>query len=320
MLPPTGWGAEPVGTYAFHRLLWAFPTLLGVATLVFLMIHLVPGDPVEAMLGEYAAPSAREELRAQLGLDKPLPEQYLSFMAGIAVGDFGRSVALEGRPQVAAVIAEAFPTTLLLALAAMAVALIIALPAGMISAARRNSLSDYTLSTAALLGISIPNFWLGPLLILLFSIQLGWLPVSGLDTPAGLVLPALTLGTSLAAALTRMVRAAMSEEMAQDYIRTARARGLPEWRVVGVHALRNSLIPVVSVAGLQFGALLAGAVVTERIFSIRGIGFILIDSIGRRDYPMVQGAILVIAFCYIAVNLATDLLYALIDPRVRFGR
>jgi len=306
--------------YALRRLLGAVPTLIGVATLIFLMIHLVPGDPVEAMLGEYAAPSAREELRGQLGLDKPLHEQYLSFLGGVVTGDLGRSVALEGRPAVAQVIAEAFPTTLLLALAAMAVALIIALPAGTISAARKNTLTDYAVSTGALLGISIPNFWLGPLLILFFSIQLGWLPVSGLDDPWGLVLPALTLGASLAAALTRMVRAAMTEELSQDYIRTARAKGLPEWRIVGVHALRNSLIPVVSIAGLQFGALLAGAVVTERIFSIQGIGFILIDAIGRRDYPLVQGTILVIAACYIAVNLATDLMYAVIDPRVRYGR
>ncbi len=306
--------------YALRRVLGAVPTLLGVATLIFLMIHLVPGDPVEAMLGEYAAPSAREELRSQLGLDKPLHEQYLGFLGGLVTGDLGRSVALEGRPKVAQVIAEAFPTTMILALAAMAVALVIALPAGTISAARKNTLTDYAVSTGALLGISIPNFWLGPLLILLFSIQLGWLPVSGLEDPRSLVLPALTLGASLAAALTRMVRAAMTEELSQDYIRTARAKGLPEWRVVGVHALRNSLIPVVSIAGLQFGALLAGAVVTERIFSIQGIGFILIDAIGRRDYPLVQGTILVIAACYIAVNLATDLMYSVIDPRVRYGK
>ena len=306
--------------YALRRVLGAVPTLLGVATLIFLMIHLVPGDPVEAMLGEYAAPSAREELRSQLGLDKPLHEQYLGFLGGLVTGDLGRSVALEGRPEVAQVIAEAFPTTMILAIAAMTVALVIALPAGTISAARKNTLTDYAVSTGALLGISIPNFWLGPLLILLFSIQLGWLPVSGLEDPRSLVLPALTLGASLAAALTRMVRAAMTEELSQDYIRTARAKGLPEWRVVGVHALRNSLIPVVSIAGLQFGALLAGAVVTERIFSIQGIGFILIDAIGRRDYPLVQGTILVIAACYIAVNLATDLMYSVIDPRVRHGK
>ena len=306
--------------YTLRRLAVAVPSLLGVATLIFLMIHLVPGDPVEAMLGEYATPSAREELQAQLGLDKPLHEQYLAFLAGLAVGDMGRSVALEGRPEVASVLAEAFPTTLLLAVAAMAVALLVALPAGMLSAARRNTATDYAVSTAALLGISIPNFWLGPLLILLFSIQLAWLPVSGLDDPAGLVLPALTLGTSLAAALTRMVRAAMADELSQDYIRTARAKGLPQWRVVGVHALRNSLIPVISVAGLQFGALLAGAVVTERIFSIRGVGFILIEAISRRDYPLVQGAILLIAASYILVNLATDLLYGAVDPRVRYDR
>ena len=306
--------------YALRRLAVAVPSLFGVATLVFLMIHLVPGDPVDAMLGDYAAPSAREELRTQLGLDRPLPEQYAVFMGGVVTGDLGRSVALEGRPAVAAVITEALPTTMLLALAAMAIALLIALPAGMISAARKNTLTDYAVSTAALLGISIPNFWLGPLLILLFSVQLGWLPVSGLEGPASLVLPALTLGASLAAALTRMVRASMIEELNMDYIRTARAKGLSQLRVVGIHAFRNSLIPVISVAGLQFGALLAGAVVTERIFSIRGIGFILIEAIGRRDYPVVQGTILVIAASYIAVNLATDLLYAAIDPRVRYGR
>lgn len=306
--------------YAIRRLLVAAPSLLGVATLVFFMIHLVPGDPVEAMLGEYAAPSAREELQTQLGLDKPLHEQYFAFLAGVISADLGNSVAIEGNPPVAGVLAEAFPTTMLLAASAMIVALLIALPAGMLSAARKNTATDYTVSTLSLLGLSIPNFWLGPLLILLFAIILRWLPVSGLANPAGLVLPAITLGTALAAALTRMVRASMLEELGQDYIRTARAKGLSELRVVGVHAFRNSLIPVVSVAGLQFGTLLAGAVVTERIFSIHGLGFVLIDSIGRRDYPVVQGAILLIAACYILVNLATDLLYGLIDPRVRYSK
>lgn len=304
--------------YALRRLLFAVPTVLGVATLVFLLIHLVPGDPVEAMLGEYAAPSAKEELTRQLGLDRPLPEQYVAFIAGLGTGNLGTSVAIDGQPAVAAVIAEAYPSTLLLAFVSMFVALAIAIPAGVVSAARRNSLLDHTVSTVALLGLSIPNFWLGPLLILLFAVTLNLLPVSGLENPAGLILPAITLGTSLAAVLTRMVRASMSEELGKDYIRTARSKGLSEFRVVAVHAFRNSLIPVVSVAGLQFGTLLAGAVVTERIFSIRGLGFVLIEAINRRDYPIVQGAILVIAVSYILVNLLTDLLYGLIDPRVRY--
>lgn len=308
-----------MAAYTLRRLVLALPSMLGVATIVFLMIHLVPGDPVEAMLGEYASPGDLEKLRHDLGLDKPLPEQYFGFLGGLVIGDLGKSVSWEKDRPVGAILAEALPVTVVLALASMAVALVISLPAGMISAARRNKPADYIVSTAALLGLSIPNFWLGPLLILLFSVQLGWLPVSGLDSPAGLVLPAVTLGTALAAALTRMVRACMADELTQDYIRTARAKGLPGWRVIGVHAFRNSLIPVVSVAGLQFGTLLAGAVVTERIFSLRGIGFVLIEAISRRDYPVVQGAVLLVAAGYILVNLASDLFYGLIDPRVRYG-
>jgi peptide/nickel transport system permease protein len=304
--------------YALRRLLFALPTVFGVVTLVFLMVHLVPGDPVEAMLGEYTAPSAREELTRQLGLDRPLPEQYLAFIGGLATGNLGTSVAIDGQPTVMAVILEAYPSTLLLAFVSMLVALAIALPAGMISAARRNTPLDHAVSTFALLGLSIPNFWLGPLLILLFAVTLNLVPVSGLENPAGLVLPAITLGTSLAAVLTRMVRASMSEELGRDYIRTARSKGLSEFRVIAVHAFRNSLIPVVAVAGLQFGTLLAGAVVTERIFSIRGLGFVMIEAINRRDYPVVQGAILIIAVSYIIINLLTDLLYGLIDPRVRY--
>lgn len=306
--------------YALRRIGMAVPALLGVVTLIFLMIHLVPGDPVEAMLGEYASPAAREELAEQLGLDRPLHEQYVAFVWGLLRGDFGNSVAREGRPPVASILAGAAPNTLLLAVSAMLVALCMALPFGAISAARRNTPIDYAVSSLALLGLSVPNFWLGPLLILLFSISLGWLPVSGLESPAGLVMPALTLGTALAAALTRMLRATMVEELEQDYIRTARAKGLPERRVVVVHALRNSLIPVISVGGLQFGALLAGAVVTERIFSIHGVGYVIIEAISTRDYPVVQGAVLLIAGSYIIVNILTDLVYGLVDPRVRYER
>ena len=306
-------------TYTLRRLVLAVPSVLGVATFVFLMVHLAPGNPVDAMLGDYAGPADREALSRQLGLDRPLHEQYFSFLGGVIKGDLGNSVSWEkGRP-VAAILGEALPITLLLAVSSMLVALAVAIPAGMVSAAKRNSLPDYAVSTLALLGLSIPNFWLGPLLILLFSVHLGWLPVSGLEGPAGLVLPALTLGTALAAALTRMVRASLADELSQDYIRTARAKGLSEFRVITVHAFRNSLIPVVSVAGLQFGTLLAGAVVTERIFSLRGVGFVMIEAISRRDYPVVQGAILLIAACYICVNLLTDLIYAIADPRVRYS-
>lgn len=305
-------------TYAMRRLLIAVPSVFGVVTLVFLMIHLVPGDPVEAMLGEYAGPSDREALEKQLGLDRPLHIQYLGFLGGLAQGDLGQSVAIEGEPAVSSVILEAYPYTMLLAFSSMVIALMIAIPAGILSAAYKNTPVDYSVSVFALLGLSIPNFWLGPLLILAFSIQLNLLPVSGLENPAGLILPAITLGTALAAALTRMVRASMSEELTQDYIRTARSKGLSQFRVVAVHAFRNSLIPVVSIAGLQFGTLLAGAVVTEKIFSIRGLGFVMVEAISKRDYPVVQGTILIIAVTYIVINLLTDLVYALIDPRVRY--
>jgi peptide/nickel transport system permease protein len=304
--------------YALRRILMAIPAILGVATIVFLMVHLVPGDPVEAMLGEYAGPSAKVELEHQLGLDLPLYVQYWNFITGLFRGDLGNSIAIDGQPSVYSLVAEAYPFTLLLAVSSMLVALAIAVPAGIISAARRNTAWDYSVSTFALLGLSIPNFWLGPLLILLFAVQLNWLPVSGLSDPLGLVLPAITLGTALAAALTRMIRASMSEELSKEYIRTARAKGLSEFRVVTGHAFRNSLIPVVSVAGMQFGALLAGAVVTEKIFSIRGLGFVMIEAITTRDYPVAQGAILIISFSYILINLLTDLLYAYIDPRVRY--
>lgn len=305
-------------TYAFRRLLLALPTLLGVATIIFLLIHLVPGDPVESMLGEYATAADKEELRTQLGLDRGLHEQYGIFLAGLAVGDLGSSVSIEGEPPVLEVLLDAYPYTLLLAFSSMLVALLIALPAGMISALKKDTAWDSSLTLFSLLGLSIPNFWLGPLLMLLFAIVLGWLPVSGLDNPWGIVLPALTMGTSLAAALTRMVRASVLEELGKDYVRTARAKGLSESRVLVHHAFRNALIPVISVIGLQFGTLLAGAVVTERIFSIQGVGYVLIEAISRRDYPLVQGAVLIIGGSYVVVNLCTDLLYAVVDPRVRY--
>lgn len=304
--------------YALRRILLAVPTVLGVATIVFLLIHLVPGDPVESMLGDYATPADKAELRTLLGLNRPLLEQYFSFIGGLITGELGTSVSMEGQPAVLDVILAAYPATAILALVSMLVALLIALPAGMISALKRNTAWDSSLSVVSLIGLSMPNFWLGPLLILLFAITLGWLPVSGMSSPAHLVLPAVTMGASLAAVLTRMVRASVIEELDKDYIRTARAKGLSEYRVLVHHAFRNALIPVISVVGLQFGTLLAGAVVTERIFSIQGVGFLLIEAINRRDYPLVQGAVLIIAITYVAVNLLTDLLYAVVDPRVTY--
>lgn len=304
-------------SYVIRRLLLAIPTLVGVATLVFLLIHLVPGDPVESMLGEYATDADKETLKQQLGLDKPLYEQYFLYFGGIVTADLGTSVSIEGEPPVAEVLANAYPYTLLLAVSSMLVALAIAVPAGMISALKRGTAWDSSLSVISLVGLSMPNFWLGPLLMLVFAISLGWLPVSGLENPLGLILPALTMGTSLAAILTRMVRASVIEELGQDYIRTARAKGLSEYRVVVHHAFRNSLIPIISIIGLQFGTLLAGAVVSERIFSIQGVGFILIEAINRRDYPLVQGAVLIVSVTYVLVNLLTDVLYAAVDPRVR---
>jgi peptide/nickel transport system permease protein len=298
-----------------RRLLLLVPTVLGVVTLVFFLVHLIPGDPVELMLGETASGADLTRLRAALGLDRPLGEQYARFVGGLARGDLGRSFFY--RKPVAAVIAGALPATALLAAAALAVALALALPIGILAAVRRDRFADRAAMIGSLLGVSMPNFWLGPLLIILFSFRLGWLPVSGREGAASLVLPALTLGTSLAAILARMTRASMLDVLGEDYLRTARAKGVREPVVIGRHALRNALLPVVTIVGLQFGALLSGAVITENVFAWPGVGTLLIQAISARDYPLVQGCVLVIALCYVAVNFLTDLLYALIDPRVR---
>jgi peptide/nickel transport system permease protein len=290
--------------------------LLGALTLVFLFVHLLPGDPVEIMLGETASAVDKEALRLQLGLDRPLWRQYADFIGGFFHGDLGRS--LHEDSAVIDLIAARLPATLELTLGAMIVAAVIALPLGILSAVRKNSWVDRCALLVSLLGAAIPSFWLGPLLILFFSIDLGLLPVSGRGGLSHLILPALTLGTGLAAILTRMIRSALLETIDEDYIRAARAKGLSEYAVWGRHALGNALLPVVTVIGLQFGALLAGSIITETIFAWPGLGRLTIQAIQTRDYPLVQGCILCISLGYILVNLATDALYTFIDPRIRY--
>jgi peptide/nickel transport system permease protein len=299
-----------------RRFVLTIPVLLGVATLVFSLIHLIPGDPAQAMLGEAASPQDIAELRERLGLDRPLVEQYGAFLSGALKGDLGTS--LRTSQPVTAMIAERMPATFELAAAAMLFAIAVAMPLGMAAAVRRGTGVDHGAMTLALLGISIPNFWLGPLLAIVFAVELGWLPVSGRGTLAHLVLPAISLGAALAAILARMTRATLLEELREQYVQAARARGASRFRAVARHAFRNSLIPVVTLIGLQFGAVLTGAVITETIFAWPGIGRLLIQSIGFRDYPLVQGCILLIAVTYVGVNLLTDLFYGVLDPRIRY--
>jgi peptide/nickel transport system permease protein len=291
--------------------------VLGVCTLVFALIHLVPGDPVEAMLGESARPADRTALRRALGLDRPLLEQYLDYIARLLRLDLGRSFQFQ-RP-VAELLAERIPPTLELAGGALALALVLAVPLGVLAARNRGGLLDSGAMSFSLIGISIPNFWLGPLLILLFSLQLGWTPVSGRDAPAGLILPAVTLGTGLAAMLARMVRSSVLEVLQEDYIRTARAKGLSEAAVMWRHALRNAWLPVLTLLGLQLGGLLGGAVITETVFAWPGVGSLLVEAIQNRDYPVVQACVLLVSLAYVLVNTLTDLVYTWVDPRIRLS-
>jgi ABC-type dipeptide/oligopeptide/nickel transport system permease component len=299
-----------------RRLALTIPVLLGVATLVFSLIHFIPGDPAQAMLGEAAAQADVDELRRRLGLDRPLLEQYGAFLGGLVRGDLGTSLRT-GQP-VAGQILERMPATMELAAAAMAVAICVSVPLGIAAAVRRGTAVDHAAMTLALTGVSVPNFWLGPLLAIIFAVELGWLPVSGRGTPQHLILPAISLGAALAAILARMTRASMLEELREPYVQAARARGVSRLRAIVRHAFRNSLIPVVTLVGLQFGAVLTGAVITETIFAWPGIGRLLIQSIGFRDYPLVQGCILLIAITYVGVNLVTDLVYGVLDPRIRY--
>jgi peptide/nickel transport system permease protein len=290
---------------------------MGAVTLVFFFLHMIPGDPVEVMLGETAQQADKEKLRAELGLNLPLHLQYGRFIKGVFHGDLGDSYFY--RRPVTRVIAERVPATVELALSAFLVAGLIAIPLGIISALREGTALDNVSMIFSLLGVSMPNFWLGPLLIILFSIEIGWFPVSGRGGVGNLVLPAITLGTALAALLSRMIRSSLLEKLGEEYLNVARAKGLPEWKVILKHALRNALIPIITIVGLQFGALLSGAIITENVFSWPGIGTLLINAIEARDYPLVQGCVLFISLSYLLVNFFTDLLYGLVDPRIRFG-
>lgn len=297
------------------RLLSTAIVVFGVITLVFLLIHIVPGDPVEVMLGESAPTADREMLRKNLGLDQPLLTQFGQYLGKLARGDLGES--LHSKQPVSAILAERLPSTAILAVAGLGIALLISLPLGALAAMKQHTLWDSGAMTFALLGISIPHFWFGPLLILVFSLWLGWLPVSGQDHPLSLILPALTLGTALAAILSRMTRAVLLETLKEDYIRTARSKGLSETAIVLHHALKNAALPILTLLGLQLGALLGGAVITEIIFAWPGLGYTLVEAIQRRDYPVVQACVLLISLTYVFVNTATDLLYGYFDPRIR---
>ena len=314
-----------MGAYLIRRLGTMVPVLLVVSVVVFSIIHLTPGDPVSIMLREDADPAAAAALRKTLGLDRPLPIQYLTWVGRAARGELGRSIRTN--QPVAEAILERLPVTLSLAGASTLLALAVALPAGILSAVRRNSVADVTGTLAALSGISMPNFWLATLLIFLFSVRLGWLPPMGYVSPAkdfwaglrSLILPSITLGTAMTAVVMRMTRSSLLEVLQLDFVRTARAKGLGGAGVLLRHALRNALIPVVTVVGLQAGALLGGAIITETIFALPGVGRLLVDAIFQRDFPIVQGVVLLLAVNFLLVNLLVDIAYGYLDPRIRYG-
>lgn len=301
--------------FVTSRLLTATLVVFGVVGVVFLFIHMIPGDPVEVMLGEAASPADREALRRALGLDRPLFEQWQNYMCRLVQLDLGTS--LHSGQAITHILSERIPATLALTASGLTVAILIAFPLGIIAAVRRDTRWDQGAMAFAMLGIAIPNFWLGPLLILVFSVGLGWFPVSGMAGLGSLVLPSLTLGTALAAILSRMVRATLVEILHEDYIRTARAKGLDEPAVIGRHALKNAMLPLITVLGLQLGALLGGAVITETVFGWPGLGQLTVEAIQRRDYPVVQACVLLISLTYVVVNTLSDLAYGWLDPRVR---
>jgi len=300
--------------YLGSRLFEALLVMVGVTTIVFMLIHVVPGDPVEVMLGESAQVADKEALRETLGLNLPLSTQWLNYVSGLLQLDLGTS--LHSKRPVVEILSERIPATSILAGTSILIALIIALPLGVLAAVRKDSFWDTSAMAFSMLGVAIPNFWMGPLLILVFSLWLGWFPVSGNDQTLSLVLPALTLGTALAAILSRMIRSSLLEVLNEDYIRAANARGLSPTTIIWKHGLKNAALPVVTIMGMQLGALLAGAVITETVFSWPGIGQLTIESIQKRDYPVVQSCVLLISLSYVFINLLTDLAYAYLDPRV----
>ncbi|MBT9161889.1 MAG: nickel ABC transporter permease [Dehalococcoidia bacterium] len=302
--------------YIVRRLLLTIPVLIGVSLLVFSMVRLIPGDPATAIAGVHATPEFIEQIREEYGLDKPLHIQYSIFMGNLLRGDLGVS-ARTGRP-VTTEIWDTFPNTVELTVASMVIASLIGIGAGVISATKRNSIFDNSSMLVALFGVSIPVFWLGLMLMLLFAVILGWFPATGRGTISHLILPAITLGTASAAIIARMTRSSMLEVLHRDFIITARAKGLREQIVVYKHALKNALIPVVTIIGLQLGTLLGGAVLTETVFAWPGVGRLMVDSIMARDYPVVQGAVLLLALTFVFVNLFVDILYSFLDPRIRY--
>ncbi len=303
--------------YIIRRLLQMIPITFGIVTLIFALIHLIPGDPAIQIAGENARPEDVAQVRQQLGLDKPLWEQYVSYLGGLARGDLGTS--FRTREAVSKEIWLRYPATIQLAFGGMVVALLVAFPLGILSAIYRSTWIDNVARFFALIGVSMPSFWFGPLLIIAFAIHFQWFPVSGREEGLrSLVLPSLTMGLALAAILTRMIRVSLAEELNQLYFTTALAKGVSRGRAIFVHAMKNAMIPVVTILGLQFGSLLTGAIITEQIFSWPGLGRLLIQSISTRDYPQVQGSILVIALTYIMINLLTDILYGVIDPRIKY--
>lgn len=304
-----------MANFIITKILSAVIGLLGVMCLVFLLIHVIPGDPVEVMLGESAQPADRETLRHVLGLDLPLHQQWWNYLKALMHLDFGTSL-FSHRP-IVDLLLERIPATLYLSVVSLLVAIALALPLGLLAAVRQHTPLDYGAMGFALFGMSIPNFWLGPLLIMVGALWLGWFPVSGQEGWQSVVLPALTLGTAMAAILARMIRSSVLEVLGEDFMRTARAKGLSETRAVILHALPNSLLPVLTLLGLQLGGLLGGAVITETVFAWPGLGLLMIEAIQQRDYPVVQAAVLCISLTYILVNLLTDLLYAWLDPRIQ---
>ena len=300
-----------------NKLFGFFTVIFGVLLLTFLLIHLVPGDPVEVMLGDSASIADRAQLREDLGLNQPLVTQFGHYLNKLAHGDLGQSI--HTKTPIIELLKARYPATLKLAFLSLVIGLAIGIPLGIYAALKAGHWQDFVVTIVSVRFSAMPAFWLGPMLMLLFAVWLGWLPVSGMDEPTSIVLPALTLGFGLSAILTRMTRTSLLEVLNDDFIRTARAKGLSEKTVIIKHALRAALLPIITIVGLQMGSLLAGTVITETIFSWDGIGRLLVESIEKRDYPVTQACVLVVALSYVLVNLATDVIYKLADPRVRHG-
>jgi len=302
--------------YVVKRLLSTIPVLLGISLLLFFMLRMLPGDPAQVLAGEMATPEEVEIMRHQLGLDRPIHVQYAFFLSRLARFDLGRSART--RNPVAEEVWARLPNTVLLAMVAITLACLFGIPAGIISAVRPYTWADYMVTSTALFGISMPVFWLGLMLVVVFSLILGWLPAGGTGSWKHTILPSLTLAAFVVAFIARMTRASLMEVLSQDYTTTARSKGLKEQVVIIKHALKNALIPIITVVGLQFGLLLGGAVLTETVFAWPGVGRLIVDSILARDYPVIQGTILVFGLLYILVNLVVDLVYAWVDPRIRY--